>query len=237
MFLRYVPATDFGYIQKYARFAKGAEKYVAFLSPELLSKYEKMLEKDLALYKVNYTKNLVTEDSYNETKEITQEGFSTVLELYEKILPQIQPMKAFSYSIIVGLAGIAGSLLFFFLSSNENIFILICISFVFLIFGVFGYNKERDDCSCFRSRAWWCYKFIINTSSYDDYVKNYSALDWDQQPIFKEDLKITIPESLDQHYHLAHRHLSRENESGPGKLVLAILAIIGLVIFYIIVLD
>jgi hypothetical protein len=139
--------------------------------PELVSECGKMLQKDLALYKVNYTKDLVTEGSYNETKEITEDGFSIVLDLYEKILPQIQPAKAGFYSVIVGLAGIAGSLLFFLLSSNENILILLCISFVFLIFGVFVGRKEDEECSCFRRRAWWCYNFIIKTSSYEDYVK------------------------------------------------------------------
>ncbi len=197
-----------------------------------------MLKKDLALYKVNYTKDLITEDSYNETKEITEQGFSTVLDLYEKILPQIQPEKAVFYSMIVGLGGIVGSLLFFFLSLNEHLFIiLLCISFVFLIFGVFGYNKEIDEYSCFRMRAWWCYRFIIKFSSYEDYVKKHSAIDWDQERLFDKNLKITVPENLDQYHHLAHKHLTRENESGPGNLVLAILAIIGLVIIYIIVLD
>jgi hypothetical protein len=46
---RYVPATDFGHIwehlKTYALLAKGAEKYVAFVLPELVSKYEKCHKK------------------------------------------------------------------------------------------------------------------------------------------------------------------------------------------------
>jgi hypothetical protein len=49
MFPRYVPATDFGHIwehlKTYALLAKGAEKYVAFVLPELVSKYEKCHKK------------------------------------------------------------------------------------------------------------------------------------------------------------------------------------------------
>jgi hypothetical protein len=45
MFPRYVPATDFGYIweqlKTYALLATRAEKYVASMLPDLVSKYEK----------------------------------------------------------------------------------------------------------------------------------------------------------------------------------------------------
>lgn len=35
-----------------------------------------MLQKYSTIYKINYIKDLILEDSYNETKEIRKDGFS-----------------------------------------------------------------------------------------------------------------------------------------------------------------
>lgn len=206
--------------------------------PELVSECGKMLEKDLNLYKVNYSKDLITESSYSETKEITEQGFAAVIDLYEKILPQTQHKNPVFFIMLPGLVVFLGSFLFVATSFHQTIFIpILCISFFIFIYGASSYVKQNEDYTDFKRRAWWCYNFIKQTSSYEEYIKKHHLVDWGKELIFNKNLQIYVPDNLEQHYELVSKHLSKRNESGPGNLVLTILAIIGIVIIYIIYLD
>jgi hypothetical protein len=197
-----------------------------------------MSQKDLALYKVNYTKDLITEDSYNETKEITEQGFAAVIDLYEKILPQTQPKNPVFYIMLPGLVGFMGSFLFVATSFHQTIFIpILCISFIILVFGAFSYVKQNEDYADFKRRAWWCYNFIKQTSSYDDYIKKHHLVDWEKELIFNKNLEILVPDNLEQHYELVSKHQERLKSNKSIDPALMVILFISVIVIYIIYLE
>jgi hypothetical protein len=197
-----------------------------------------MLEKDLNLYKVNYSKDLITESSYSETKEITEQGFATLIDLYEKILPQTQPKNPVLYIMLPGLVVFTGSFFLVVTSFHQTIFIpILCISFFIWIYGGSLVVKEKEEYADFKRRAWWCYNFIKQTSSYDDYIKKHHLVDWDKELIFNKTLEILIPDNLEQHYELVSKHLERLKSEKPINPVLMVILFVSVIVIYIIYLE